>query len=607
MAIEVACSGCQGHLLAETPGIVVACPHCGLHLSIPESFGQATGQGPAEQTAGPDGPESGVPAFDPDAQTVPQMQDQADLPGMPPSDESEPLSSPDTVSSSPEPSPDAYSDGSFPDQTALPAGTSPDFVETPSNENVAAEQEPASVLEPATQDETPPTSDAGFESPEQPVPEPDGSQQPDEAPAPELSQAQGSESIFSEDATVPTDAETPGGKPAPELSQTPGSESVFSDDAPVPTDAETPGGEPDEPTQPPAFGFEPSQAPPTDFVPPDPSAGEYPQADEASSMPTASEWAFQPNEAADLMPPQAAEAPAETTVPHDEAAATAEWGHQPTATADLPAESVPATTEAPAGSRGVSRWLFVVVLSYASAITIVCAVLLLKTVGAGANPHDLESLPDLKPPPETRKKHATLILVPEDAEMAPGHTLAFGERRRFGSLEVTALRVTRTALEFAHYTGDAAKTTEATEPVLKLWLRLKNVSDHQVFAPLDRELVLTRVSDKRDRSRFCANHFVCKRSAKGSREQKTLVYDLPMVSEWDLKDCVWSRNDDAVRELKPGDTVETYISTTEEGLEELQGQLVWRVHFRKGYNPESLRGVTTIIEVNFRSDQIQAG
>ena len=35
MATEVSCGQCQGRLLVETLGIVVACPHCGTHLSIP--------------------------------------------------------------------------------------------------------------------------------------------------------------------------------------------------------------------------------------------------------------------------------------------------------------------------------------------------------------------------------------------------------------------------------------------------------------------------------------------------------------------------------------------------------------------------------------------
>src|SRR5690348_5532945 len=35
MAMELACGNCQGRLLVETPGVIVACPHCGIHLQTP--------------------------------------------------------------------------------------------------------------------------------------------------------------------------------------------------------------------------------------------------------------------------------------------------------------------------------------------------------------------------------------------------------------------------------------------------------------------------------------------------------------------------------------------------------------------------------------------
>ncbi len=35
MGTEVSCGQCHERLLIETPGVVVACPHCGVHLSIP--------------------------------------------------------------------------------------------------------------------------------------------------------------------------------------------------------------------------------------------------------------------------------------------------------------------------------------------------------------------------------------------------------------------------------------------------------------------------------------------------------------------------------------------------------------------------------------------
>lgn len=38
MSFEMSCANCEGRLMVETLGIVVACPHCGTHLAIPEEI-----------------------------------------------------------------------------------------------------------------------------------------------------------------------------------------------------------------------------------------------------------------------------------------------------------------------------------------------------------------------------------------------------------------------------------------------------------------------------------------------------------------------------------------------------------------------------------------
>jgi hypothetical protein len=84
------------------------------------------------------------------------------------------------------------------------------------------------------------------------------------------------------------------------------------------------------------------------------------------------------------------------------------------------------------------------------------------------------------------------------------------------------------------------------------------------------------------------------------RAGKTMnyVYDLPEFSEYVLF------GQDLNHALKPGETWETYVPS-EEGLAKLDGEWVWRVLFRKGYNPESQRGVTTLIDVRFRPDDVR--
>ncbi len=235
--------------------------------------------------------------------------------------------------------------------------------------------------------------------------------------------------------------------------------------------------------------------------------------------------------------------------------------------------------------------------AYATAVTISFLYLLLSL--RNGKPHDLESLPDLKPP--KRDGEIALQLVPENAPMAPGHTLSLGESRRFGNIRVTAVAVTRGPLQFVHYTGEPAKGGRPpTNPVLKLWLRFENVSEDQEIAPLDELLTLTRVPAAHEVGVFRANNFLVSKSAKGDLRQEILVYDMPISWDWMIK----GQNLD--RELAPGESMETFIPSAEDGVDGLSGPLLWRVHFRKGYNPKSMRGVTTLVEVAFDDSEISA-
>jgi hypothetical protein len=182
-------------------------------------------------------------------------------------------------------------------------------------------------------------------------------------------------------------------------------------------------------------------------------------------------------------------------------------------------------------------------------------------------------------------------LYPRTAALPPGHTLKLGESRRFGDVVVTPLRVTREPLEFVHYQDPSIKPMSPTEPVLKLWLRLENVSGGEL-TPLGNELVFTRSSDHR------ANNFVCKTDdPKGA--SMVLLYPYNVLDNWNLKGAEIGRT------LAAGETFETYLPTDTWGLDDLTGNLVWRIHLRKGYNAGSGRGVTTLVDVNFSSSDVQ--
>ncbi len=277
---------------------------------------------------------------------------------------------------------------------------------------------------------------------------------------------------------------------------------------------------------------------------------------------------------------------------------------------DAPASSIPLTKSPPAVAATtsvvnapvttsvqepvVSKRKYMIVLSYASAITLVCVILIMQSLQA--KPHDLESLPDLKPP--MKDDEIAYRLVPEAAGLPRGHTLKLGQSRRFGNVLVTPTKVVYEPIQFVHYSQDPTKTRAASKPAMKLWLKFENVSKDQKFAPLDRKLMLMRIVDPKQREFMRSNQFLCPSRAKGDLKKTSLLYDLEMVGDWDFAGI----EDDPL--VPPGQTLEIYLPSSEEAYDEMDGKITWRVQFRKGYNPDSKRGVTTLIEVVFDKKEV---
>lgn len=488
MAMEVVCGSCEGHLLIETPGVVVACPHCGVHLSIPATeaadalpVDEAPAEEPpaAEPSLEPEPPEVGSSEPRPPREEMPRIEAELSV-------ETATVAVPVASASPPEP-----------DATLPPGDSFPNFAWTPDATRME-EREP--------------------------------------------------QATFITDSAAATD---PLQFPAP-LADDQNLEPVTTDEA---------------------------QSQQSDLL-----AHAGPAFDVAA--PKIVPWQpVHPSSAAETPVVDTPAAPVLAT-----SAAPSQMPHAPKPTTATARESTPSTARPM-----VSRTAFVAVLSYASAATIALIYVLLAWLNSRA--HQLESLPDLRP--ELHDGKAALILAPEDAPMPPGHTLALGETRRFGSVEVTPLRVTRGTIEFEHFSGRPDYRRAPSGPVLKLWLRFRNVSQDQRFAPLDRLLLLTRTFDQFGGDPR-ANNFVAPVDQKRRDGHRVFVYDLPVDGEYALV------GQDAGKEIGPGEELVTFIPTTEEGLSALQGPLVWRVQFRKGYNPDSLRGVTTLIEVTFDSDEIQS-
>jgi hypothetical protein len=247
----------------------------------------------------------------------------------------------------------------------------------------------------------------------------------------------------------------------------------------------------------------------------------------------------------------------------------------------------------PDDSVRISKSLFLLMLSYLIAVTLGFGYLLYqwKTLDFG-----LEALPD--PVPLKNASRSTgFYLIPMDTELPNGHHLRIGDSRRFGNIQVTVLKVTRGPIRFVHFAEKNKKTRLPSAPVLKLWLKFENVSQDQQIAPLDDQLLFARSG--KDRTNYRSNQFVCRLSEKSHRDGKRVIaYDHRIGSEWDLADLPLDKP------LQPGESREYYVPTCENDLDQLTGDLVWRVHFRKGYS-RSGKGVTTLFEVTFNSDDIR--
>ncbi len=254
------------------------------------------------------------------------------------------------------------------------------------------------------------------------------------------------------------------------------------------------------------------------------------------------------------------------------------------------ASTIPKAIAAP--TSGNQRVMLIAIGGYAIIVTALC-VLLLGMLTKARNAGQLESLPDLKSIPPGK-----VAIYPVNSQMPAGHTLALGESQRFGNLRVEPIKVTRGPIQFQYYKPDADQKGYASGPVLKLWLKFTNESSSQAFVPLDGDLLFKRRVDASDAVR--ANQFLVQKQDKARNSPSAFLYDhQPESSNYDMA------GQRLGQQLQPGESIETYIPTSEEGIDRLKGDLLWRVHLRKGHSPSG-SGVTTLVEVAFTPEQIQS-
>lgn len=550
MATEVVCGQCQGRLLVEQTGVVVACPHCGAHLSI-------GAQAPAPY---PPYPPSGY--YPPQPQAFPQPAPTWPAPvSAPPAPVTQPPVEPPMLASV-APDVSATVEPPVPPEPVAAAQVTTEAATAPS---------PAwpVVAEPVV--EVPAVAAAAVP---EPITIPDFTA---DAPEPvRLPVVNVSPPAASEASTVEVSTSA-GAAPVAAVAAALVTEGIAEHNAPVP-------------------GQGVSEAAVTIGLP-------------ATSSPVANASDF-PDFSGIGNISAAASVSAPSAAPEASPASfsTAETGEYPTIAASTPAPRFGTPTEQPATSPAapaiasakgntfagptVPKYLFMIVVSYASAITIAFILLYLR----GASTLDL---PDLVPKVSKTTGQVGLTIIPEGARLPGAYRLRIGESRRYGNVLVTPVKVTRGKLEFTHF-SDATKTKPPTESeVLKLWVKFENVSADQTFSPLDKVLLFTRLNDNVVVTQTRSNNYLYQATELKRDGKRVAVYELPVASEWDLK------NQQLEQELAPQGVLETYLPTNNEDLSSLTGPLIWRMQFRKGYNPQSGRGVTTVVEVEFDSGDVQ--
>ncbi len=558
MATEVTCGQCHGRLLIETPGVVVACPHCGVHLSIPALA--------TEPTTQPDPLAERDTAIEtPPTSGSPPVNDAADDPG-----DIELNLNPAELAAAPphEPATDPLNSSSVfggPDEQdhAAEAGwhSAPNLFLAQSESSPPSGPVETGLFTSPLMDRThDPVSDsvtsqalamfqAFGEAPQSP--DPAWNFAPGEAAT-----AVPDELLLSasQQFTLGAPAEE-----SPDVPESPFSFGLSTDSSGIAAPASLPEAASARTLALPGEGIE--------------------------DLALSSSQQFSLGQAADTI--AAVETGAGDSIP---------IGEVPSGSSVPAAPIVPTPVEVPAGAavaaaqQKVLILLLLMVGSYASAVTIEMIYLLV--VG---RTHQLESLPDLKPPMKNGEVTVTGYISPVN-DLPAGHVLRLGQSQRFGSVRVTPVKVTRGTVKFEHVSGKSALELTDTEPLLKLWLKFENVSQDQTFSPLDPLLVFKRSKQSRG-VKVSAHNFLSTVANRKQAKSIFRVYDLPL----DLDFAMVGQKLDT--RLSPGETWQSFVPSEEVAVE-LQGDLVWRVHIRKGYHPASRRGVTTLIDVQFNSSDI---
>ena len=566
MAMEVRCGQCYGILLIETPGVVVACPHCGVHLSFHGTEAETTPDPALE------------PPDDTTAETPLPFELASELERHKPS--VEPTSN---LSKQPQAS------------AAAPVATSPSFAPPPVESPPLVSQPvfPQPVIPPPVVTQ-PVVSQPAISQPVAPQPV----APPPVAPQPQVLHSSALQPPISQPVLPPPVVQQPV-VPPPAIPQSVAPAAIPSQTGPDFSWMSTPerGSVPNTPSPVPFTGFDVASANVANELPGFSSAPVFGGDLKQDLLPPSTGYPFTAPETPIESPRPGSfglgtSGHVATTPPFDPSAPQLPVNTSDSAATDVIDPSVfvaPSAARSPATKDrgGCLAVLLLMVGSYASLITIYAIYLTLR-----GRTHQLESLPDLK----TVQQQGGRAVVPRpENELPPGHELRIGQTQRYGNIRVTPLRVTRGPIKFFHFDNNPADERAPSKDVLKLWLKFENVSAEQKITPIDSTLMYFQKGYSP-----VISYNVIFRQMDRKKKDGLFFYNfegLPERSEWRIV------GQDANRELLPHEGYETFIPS-QENVEIPTGETIWRVHFRKGLGPQTGNGVTTLIDVRFDTKNI---
>jgi hypothetical protein len=199
---------------------------------------------------------------------------------------------------------------------------------------------------------------------------------------------------------------------------------------------------------------------------------------------------------------------------------------------------------------------------------------------AGPPADDVSAVPvETRPDPGHRADRTAKV---EPAPALPDDRLTtLGAPLRVGRLEFTPLDVRKgkVTLVVARFDG-RKENRDGGEGALHLRVRLRNISDDLIFAPLDEAFV-------RERDRELPDSFI--EAADGER---IYTYRLPVASEQAIPGQEF-------QELKPGEAMETVVVSDTDAVDRARGSLTWRLRLRTGDQE------TDVVGVRFQVDEIR--